>query len=721
VIVEDGNSKSSKLSVVMILLLALAVCLPAIVLEYGMHDDYRYFGGQKKVNLWSLHPDMRSGVVMGRPIAMFLIGGQSLLCNEIRDLVYWRFIQFGLVAACGILIYRYLSRRLLVPRFFSAVVALAVFTVPAGQLTVIWSVWSIFATPAVLLSLLGYVAFDRAYRRFGASRQWKKYALALIPAWLLLLAALYDYPATATFFLVLAAAELLFRPMAQWKETRLKMLHAVVLMCGSMGLFLLSYKFIYLPAVLAGSNRLRMTYAALDYHRISVGFDPHLFNLGVTSLFEKTLGGPLHPLLLNTATWIGGIFLTAWMVLAAGKVVADRIRCRQGTTSLASTTFPNVEGGPRLCSSQPAHWYLQAGGLLLVLAVIPAVPMLVAKGDYSNIPPLVFYRTIFVSSSVMMVLFFRGLMWIADQAGMTRRTSIRNALAAVVLAVFAGAASINMTNTALSANRELRFVRREMEKIHQKGQKAFIVRMPGYLPDYESARYPVYGQLSQPFEFDHMATNRTLIRELFQKLGKTMGMDAPEIIETNYDSDLLPAGTPVIDMREITSPARVRAAQRFDPAPPEDVGPVKGLAFSSYPVQARVTPTGEWLEIHFPSRQHWEVPRPYPHWIEFDLPPGKRLAGYSMMRSRYSDSADRMPSRWTVLVGRKDGPLRQVEMRSEPGPWEANQWKDYFLETPVEAERVRLHMEQGLNPGVLRIERFRLKLTSATPETATAP
>ncbi|MBN2137991.1 MAG: hypothetical protein JW720_09300 [Sedimentisphaerales bacterium] len=686
----------------LLVFLALFVCLPAIFLEYGMHDDYRYLGaGISKKDIWRLHPDMQPGVVMGRPVAMFFIGIQSLVTNEIRDFTWQRLVFFGSTLLCALCVYYYLTRRLLLDSVFAACLAFCIFALPQSQLFIIWSVWSVFAGPALLLTIFSYLVFDYAWNKFFLTRRWKPYAIYLFASFCLFLVSLYNYPVMSLFFVVFTCANILFSGLSQWPRTRVRVIHEVLFCCLGMGVYLLSYKIIYLPLVLSAWPDLQTHSSALGYHKVSLSPDIALtakqFYIGSI----LSLGGVFHPLFGSISA------LCMLLYLSAGSVVVfvGSLFCK-----FHSKTTENIT----LLNRLNRTWQM-------LLAVVIIIPLSIAPVLASGVS--LSYRVVFPYSAMIVLLMFWVLRGLCNLMSIKRVKAAANWAALFAVLVFGILAHLCMSNTALSANRELTFVRQKLASVDFSTVNMLLCEKPFDRPAAqfkgtlirEIPGYPVFGQLRQRYEYDHMATNRRFVSELFQAV--LAEMDIQRSIPINpYEQNLYHSsgktyGAYVVNMNEIVTPIPgCDSSGQISDRPMENIGASQFVLF-----ELSAQADGWNILDFYPN--FWEETCEYPHWVSLELNEPRICTEYALQTGPYGrDDTGRMPQEW-LLQGSDDGEKWvDLDQRADQTDWKNNERRPYKTAPPAAFKHYRFYCTKGNNPGIFRLNKLELKLSERMPE-----
>ncbi|MBF0511036.1 MAG: hypothetical protein HQL13_01765 [Candidatus Omnitrophica bacterium] len=308
--------------------------------------------------------------------------------------------------------------------------------------------------------------------------------IAFIPFFL----SLYDYPVMTLFFMVFSAANILFSRYELWPQTRMRLFHEVLFCLVSMALYLISYKLIYLPLLLTLCPDLKNAVDALGYHSVQVSMDLGIKLRKVWAASIFSFGGIFHP-------FFGQI---SQKITVALLCLGNLILLKKGKLPLRF------------------NWILQ-----MILGMI--IVILVTEGPILATGVGFIYRVVFPYAAIVVLMFFwlfQGLSYCFFKD--PQKMAVRAALWTVL--IFGILAEVEMFNTALSANRELNFIRQKVANMDFTKVKSIIVDRPAErdipkhddpLDPYQSL-LPAFGDFPQRFEYDHMATNRTFIWEMVQ-------------------------------------------------------------------------------------------------------------------------------------------------------------------------------------------------------------
>jgi hypothetical protein len=679
------------------LILALFVCLPAIVLEYGMHDDYRYLGaGIDKKDVWKLHPDMSPGVAMGRPVAMFFIGIQSLFTNKISDFIWQRFVFFLLTMLSALCVYYYFTRRLSLDSFFASSLVFCIFALPQSQFFIIWAIWSVFAGPALLLAIISYFIFDYAWNNYFVFRRWKSYAIYLSISFCVFLISLYDYPVMSLFFLVFSCANILFSKLDVWPKTRIRVINEILFCCLGMAFYLFSYKFIYLPILLKYCPLLRDALLGLmsGYHNVVISIDMPLkikqFYIGSI----LSLGSIFHPFLDH----ISALFVS--LILTLGSII---VLLGYWFQSYKVKALGNKQELFKL------RWIFQMIFTIIIILPLSIAPILAAGWGFT-------YRVLFPYSAIIVLIMFWLIHHLSRLFLIKNSQLVANSAAFLLVAIFGVLAQTYMLNTALSANRELKFIRQKLASTDFSKVNTIICEKPIGRPlkELEGALgnvrgLPVFGDFPQRHEYDHMATNRTFVVEIFQAVLAEMGIK-PSISVISYEPDLYyflarGGGNCVINMNDIVTPMAkdtLVSTQRVE-------GLAKNTEASQFVVFKLVSHADGWNILNF-YPNFWEEVGEFPHWVSIEFNALKTIIEYALQTGPYGeDDTSRMPRDW-LLRGSKDGKKWvDLDKRNDEAGWKNNEKRVYKVTNPSAFKFYQFYCVKGNNPSIIRLSKLELR------------
>jgi len=198
---------------------------PALNIPFAYHDHYRFFREDfhaptdlRKERLNDYEYKFIKGI--GRPIAAEIEYNMFKNVTVIKDLVFFRHVTVILIVMSCTVIALWLYY-LGLPKYLAFLISGSLFTLPGIQNFVCMAnmpnvLTIILATVAsLLLYRLRYLSIA-TFSREGAL----KVAATLVLSFVVLLAALFNYPILACLFLLPPLTLILFRRLEEWSETR---------------------------------------------------------------------------------------------------------------------------------------------------------------------------------------------------------------------------------------------------------------------------------------------------------------------------------------------------------------------------------------------------------------------------------------------------------------------------------------------------------------------
>lgn len=676
------------------LILALLVCIPAIMLDYGMHDDYRYLGaGIDKKNVWKLHPDMSPGVAMGRPVAMFFIGIQSLLTHKVSDFIWQRFAFFLLTMFSALCVYYYFTRRLLLNNLYALSLVFCIFTLPQSQFFIVWAIWSVFAGPALLLAICSYLIFDYAWNKYFLLRRWKSGSIYLLISFLAFLISLYDYPVMSLFFLVFSCGNILFSKINLWPQTRIRVISEVLFCCIGMIFYIISYKLIYLPLIVKYYPHLKNVLPTLRYHTVLISTDIALKIklFYIASIFS--FGNILHPFLDHISA------LLVLIIIGAGSII---VLLGYWYKSHRANVLEDKSELVKL------KWVYE-----MLFAIIIIVPLSIAPNLVTGYGFL--YRVLFPYSAIVVVIMFWVLQHLGRLFMVKEEQLIDKWIALLMVAIFGLLAQTQMLNTALSANRELKFIRQKLASVDFSKVNMIICEKPLNRPPEkmegslgEVRGFPVFGDFPQRREYDHMATNRAFIYEIFDGVLSEMGITSKiSIISYNpglYYSEKRGENVYTINMNDIVT---AMGKDTLDNKK-KIKGPVTSINASQFVIcQLSSEDRGRYIFDFYPN--FWEEVGEFPHWINIEFNDSRIIREYALQSGPYGeDDTSRMPLDWLIQGSNDGGNWFDLDKRKSETRWRNNEKRVYRISNPSGFKYYRLYCIRGNNSAIIRLRKLEL-------------
>ena len=250
-------------------MLMLICTWPAIGLDFAHHDDCRFWEYNRRHVVQ--HFEFGACLALGRPIFGLLLGAWGLLIDNVHDLSRIRFFSLIVISLCASLWAWYLFRRGL-NRFVALVIGFVTFALPGSLLTIIWVVGSPIAVGLLLAIVAGFLADRVSCEKISqwSSRPNLWYGTS---SCLVLGMALLTYQPSAMFFLLFAAADLLFASSAESSHLQRKALEKCSIFALTATTYFLMQKWLFLPIVMDIDSRARVFLETTVAHKFSLTWD----------------------------------------------------------------------------------------------------------------------------------------------------------------------------------------------------------------------------------------------------------------------------------------------------------------------------------------------------------------------------------------------------------------------------------------------------------------
>ncbi|MEQ8225453.1 MAG: hypothetical protein ABRQ37_24250, partial [Candidatus Eremiobacterota bacterium] len=218
--------------------LLFSVYLPCFLIDFGMHNDYAAFEYDRRDCL--SFPESLHMIAIGRPLGALLINLQFFFLHTISDLAVARFISFLICMINAILFIWYLRKDM--DFLWLLMMTFCIFTLPASQLYIIWTATSLQGHLTVIIAFISFFMLERVnFKR-------KIHGLNIVylsGAYIIFLASLFIYPASALFILVLTTVRIMFSPVSSWINVRLLAIGDILFISSSMIIYFIFHKFIF--------------------------------------------------------------------------------------------------------------------------------------------------------------------------------------------------------------------------------------------------------------------------------------------------------------------------------------------------------------------------------------------------------------------------------------------------------------------------------------------
>ncbi len=444
--------------------LAFLTCLSLFVLDFGLHNDYSFLMAPKPARLtftnilFGFTDENPHLILVGRPINAFLMGLLAVTLNSINDFVLMRFVSFLITLIAGYLTYIYLKSRMSLNSFWAAAIAFGIFALPSSQVYIIWVTNLIPGSLTVLVACVSYFIFDRSFDKYN---KFYHRPLLLIVAFMFLFGAFLIYPPNALFFLVFTTAKIFFSKLNEWPKTRRRVTFDIIF-CGLTTFFYLSFvKFILAPLfikfypktqeLMIDPQRYSLIFSRDLFHKAVQFYDMSLMSFGAWfhAQFDEKIAYPIFFLLLGGAL----IILFKYVLLP----------------------WHQTKNSERFSRLRLLKWIFQIIFFALFIILFSTSPVLAAKGSFIS------YRLIFPYCAMVVLLIF----WVLSKSietifknrqNLTRAVTV-TASAMIILSAFL--ASSNLYSSALSAKRELVFIRQKIvDEMPWNTTRVLIIKPP---------------------------------------------------------------------------------------------------------------------------------------------------------------------------------------------------------------------------------------------------
>lgn len=222
-LIENPSAMSFKKSFLIYLLLGIlalyVVFAPTVNIPFYHHDIYKYSEGGFHHSC-KHNPGNGYMIALARPLQAKLDCMNYKIANTLEKMGYIRLFTLFLnsLAFAVLAAWLYTSRK--IAFWIAFFIAGAIFYLPAMQSAMIMGT-TIFPI-SILLALLSYYFMSRSSLSFNkpGHRNTLSDHLYLVPSFLCLIGSLLSYFTLSAFYLMPAMLLVLFKPLAEWKETR---------------------------------------------------------------------------------------------------------------------------------------------------------------------------------------------------------------------------------------------------------------------------------------------------------------------------------------------------------------------------------------------------------------------------------------------------------------------------------------------------------------------
>lgn len=624
--------------------LALLCYWPALTVEFGVHNDYSVWSYDKSDWFWG-YPESAHLAAIGRPLGAVLLNLHLYPIRTIADFTASRWFAFFVVLFSAWLLARHLHRRVHLPGGFAALAAMCVFTLPSSQVFVFWVGNFVPGSLNVLLALLTYEALDKVslsgWRRGG----WRR---AQAIAWLALAGFLFFcsmciYPPTTLFILVPTFCSLVFSPITNWPQTRLRVLRDMAFTSAGVCSYFLFMRCVIRPVLGHHSSQIQEAISSnqTGLYAFSLGHNVFAWLENAWAALTVALNGVLDPSLpeqmaqhVALALATGLLLAAAWRFLRSPKTCPElTLRAQRGSL-------------------------LQAGVAALALLVLSECAVIVPTGTSGFMP----YRVVYPASAMVVLLLFS----VAGQW----RLPFANHLPALLarpfpVLILVGCALLgHMTLRAAAGNshNELVFFREQLRHHDLRTVKGLLVIGA------PEGRLFVDARLRS--EFMRLATGPCMIYGFADVLLAEHGIRRGELAvrHRHFDPDeysIVRPGMLVIDMNLIPQGAKTPYLQ----------SPMAMISASG-----ETCNTGNTMHaFDCEPCSFWEARAPNA-WLRIDYGQPYQLAEYAFGTV---PSAERIPRDWQLLGSHDGAHWTLVDQRRGESDWAPNEVRTFSLAKPA--------------------------------------
>lgn len=622
-----------------------AVYLPAFIVRYGMHNDYNM---SYHTSGFAWHGETSTLLILGRPINALLCSIHHSLLHGLDDLLWSRVVGFVLSVTIAWILFRFLTRRVLLPAWVAACTIVIVFTTPAWQLNITWAEQMVPNIVNVVLALFAYSVYSMGRQRLPESPRagW----CFIVAGMALFVTSLMVYPATATFFLFPAFCRLLFE--VDRHAMRRCAAQDLVFCVVGMGAYFAIVKFAFLPLVAVWSTDLHNSLLNVEKPKefaISLDWRQKLSQWhALTELALSPWGpGPDGCRLLNR------------MFLAVGVLLS--------TLTLGSNWRAD---GPRTLIVLGRHVI----ELLLLGTIIVAVvlaPILAPKGWNVG------YRMLFPYAALVAVFLVWVLVFRRPESAIAP-CRFRTLSLILMTCTFAVVGKVNVLHAVTNAHLELSYVRQSLAGfIQDRNQWLVFVRprLSGVLLD-----QPLCG------EFRQMALNYGFMGGIVDAALAEMGCSNIRIPKRMLiDQGQLPvelrgrADVSIVDLNA----AHLWRDGRFARMG-KTVLPSTAQARSDRPQHGPL----QLFDWDLTSGSFWEVSGEHPITLALSFDQPLNLGSYFLQAGVHH--ADRMPIAWTLEGLQPSGNWVVLDTQAHQGSWTPKERRAYVLGASGSYQQLRM-------------------------------
>lgn len=502
------------------LALPLLVYLPALITDYGMHNDYRFLPG----NFQDRKPFVEAEhlYIVGRPLQSVLINVQGWCINRIADLKIARWISWAFMMGFAGLFYRFLRRRIGLEAFWSAAIVMGMVMLPSSEIYGLWACHFLPGYFTLFFSLSSYLVFDAAWRNgrgSSAGHKLRAVVLAALSA-LLFWIALFNYPINGIFVFVCTFACVFFSHQRARVQAFKIVVRDLVFFGACMVVYFGANVFFFIPHAPPMTASHPMGGTPYDF-RMTLGLWQKSQLLIET--FLVSLGGVWHTAFGHAGAMVNGMMIA----LSLG------ILCCRKRESAAESKSRAVE-------------LVFLMSMVILFFVTVNAPALLAKGCFK----LIGYRVIFPAATLLLMVQWGLWRTCADSLKESKAGMAVKTLVVGMILASGGMAFFNVSAAAENYHSELNIIQQKILAADFKDvDRILVVTVP-------TDKGKTLLERSMPFEFGYMINYPDMATPIVDETLKVRGL--PQIPVSLDDGNIVffDPRTLVIDVNEARAVSR---------------------------------------------------------------------------------------------------------------------------------------------------------------------
>ncbi len=252
---NDTNTQSvgwrDGFAVLVIVAVLLFIYWPALIHEFGFHNDYRvrdvldYSFDTSSWRGMLKHLESMHLLYIGRPVNAIAFNLHQSLFHTVADFTLGRLATLVLTIGLALALFLFLRLQLQVSRVHAVALSIATYALPSFQLYISWVANFVPGTLNIAVSVTAFHCAHAAWVRSPALLSRKNW-LWVAAAFMLLEVAMLNYPPTAFFLLFYLFLFVAYSP-APLPEVKTFSKRILALSVVSLGAYFVIYKLIYFP------------------------------------------------------------------------------------------------------------------------------------------------------------------------------------------------------------------------------------------------------------------------------------------------------------------------------------------------------------------------------------------------------------------------------------------------------------------------------------------